>query len=361
VQSVKFLKETEYKSTFRTEQICGIYDLSPEKKLKKEFDFEINLDFDWQIGIIVGTSGAGKTSLAKKLFQNNYIKDHVWKSNTSFVNEFPKEISIKEITKCLANVGFSSPPLWLLPYSALSTGQQFRVDIVRSLLQNKELVCFDEFTSVVDRNVAKIGSHCVQKFVRKTKKQFVAVSCHYDIIDWLQPDWVFDVNANKLTRGSAKRPEIEFKIYPTSTKTWEMFKQYHYLDTKINKSSQCFIGYVWDKPVCFGSVIHFPHPKINNAKKAHRTVVLPDYQGISLGNKMSDFCAKYYTEKGFNYYSTTSQPAMIYYRNKSPNWLIIRNLSHMYGETRTSTIKTLVNSFSTKRLTASFKYINKKN
>ena len=43
MSSVKFLKETEYKPTFRTEQICGIYDLVPEKKLKKEFDFNIDL------------------------------------------------------------------------------------------------------------------------------------------------------------------------------------------------------------------------------------------------------------------------------------------------------------------------------
>ena len=183
MSSVKFLKETEYKPTFRTEQICGIYDLVPEKKLKKEFDFNIDLNFNWQVGLIVGTSGSGKTSLAKQLFKDNYIRSFKWDNNSAFINEFPKDISIKEISKCLASVGFASPPLWLLPYSALSTGQQFRVDIVRALLQNKNMVCFDEFTSVVDRDVAKIGSHCVQKFIRKTKKQFVAVSCHYDIVD----------------------------------------------------------------------------------------------------------------------------------------------------------------------------------
>ena len=162
MSSVKFLKETEYKPTFRTEQICGIYDLVPEKKLKKEFDFDIDLNFDWQVGLIVGTSGSGKTSLAKQLFKNNYVRSFKWDNNSAFINEFPKDISIKEISKCLANVGFASPPLWLLPYSALSTGQQFRVDIVRALLQNTDMVCFDEFTSVVDRDVAK------------TKKPFLA-------------------------------------------------------------------------------------------------------------------------------------------------------------------------------------------
>ena len=358
MQSVKFLKEIEYKSTFRTEQICGIYDLSPKKKLTRDFIFDIDLNFDWQIGIIVGTSGSGKSSLAKELFKDNYIQQYEWKSDTAFVNEFSKDISIKEITKCLANVGFSSPPLWLLPYSELSTGQQFRVDIVRSLLENKELVCFDEFTSVVDREVAKIGSHCVQKFVRKTKKQFVAVSCHYDILEWLQPDWVFDVNTNTLTRGLLRRPKLDFKIYKTTTDSWELFRNYHYLNTSIHKAAQCFIGYLWNKPVCFTSALHFPHPKVPNAKREHRTVTLPDYQGIGLGNKISDFLANYFTKKGFIFYSTTSQPSMIYYRNKSNNWILTRNLSHMAKSNKKSLLS-FKDTESSNRLTASFKYIIK--
>tara|TARA_R100001198_G_scaffold95047_2_gene79935 strand:+ start:235 stop:1308 length:1074 start_codon:yes stop_codon:yes gene_type:complete len=357
LSSVKFLKETEYKPTFRTEQICGIYDLVPEKKLKKEFDFDVDLNFDWQVGLIVGTSGSGKTSLAKQLFKDNYIRSFKWDNNSAFINEFPKNISIKEISKCLANVGFASPPLWLLPYSALSTGQQFRVDIVRALLQNTDMVCFDEFTSVVDRDVAKIGSHCVQKFIRKTNKQFVAVSCHYDIIDWLQPDWIFDVNTNKLTRGSAKRPQIDFKIYPTSVDSWGMFRNYHYLNTNIHRASKCFLGYIWNKPVAFGAVLQFPHPHIKKAKREHRIVTLPDYQGIGLGNKISEFCGKYFTKLGYRYYSVTSQPSMIYSRNRSKNWVIKRKLSHIQGDNSNLT-KHFKKSASNRRLTATFLYIN---
>lgn len=357
MSSIKFLKETEYKPTFRTEQICGIYDLVPKKKLKKEFDFNIDLNFDWQVGLIVGTSGSGKTSLAKQLFKENYIRSFKWNNNSAFINEFPKDISIKEISKCLANVGFSSPPLWLLPYSALSTGQQFRVDIVRALLQNTNMVCFDEFTSVVDRDVAKIGSHCVQKFIRKTKKQFIAVSCHYDIIDWLQPDWIFDVNTNKLTRGSAKRPQIDFKIYPTSIDSWGMFRNYHYLNTNIHRASKCFLGYIWNKPIAFGAVLHFPHPHIKKAKREHRIVTLPDYQGIGLGNRISEFCGKYFTNLGYNYYSVTSQPSMIYSRNRSKNWVIKRKLSHIQGN-NSNLSKHFIKSASNRRLTATFLYIN---
>jgi ABC-type Mn2+/Zn2+ transport system ATPase subunit len=69
-----------------------------------------------------------------------------------------------------------------------------RVELAYNLLSDNELTCFDEFTSVVDRNVAKITSTCIQKVIRKLDNKFVAVGCHFDIIDWLEPDWVFDTN-----------------------------------------------------------------------------------------------------------------------------------------------------------------------
>ena len=115
-------------------------------------------------------------------------------------------------------IGFASPPLWLLPFDALSTGQQFRVNVVRALLESKDLVCFDEFTSVVDRQVAKIGGHCINKFVRKTKKRFCRCLCHYDILEWLEPDWVFDVNKNELFRGVLGDQNLTLKFINQSNK-----------------------------------------------------------------------------------------------------------------------------------------------
>jgi len=363
MQNIKFVKEIDYKSSFRTEQVCGIYDLNPTQKLKKEFSFDLDLENqDWQIGLIVGTSGAGKSSLAKELFKDNYDVKYKWSDNSSFLNDFSKNININIITTCLSNVGFSSPPKWLLPFNQLSTGQQFRVNVVRAILESKELCCIDEFTSVVDREVAKIGSHCVQKFVRKSNKKFVAVSCHNDIINWLKPDWVFNVNTNEFSRGLLQRPKIDFKIYKSDIKIWKLFKEYHYLDTSIHVGAQCFVGYVWDKPVAFGSYIHFPHSRIKKAKREHRTVVLPDYQGLGLGNRLSDFVAEYCVKNNNRYFSTTSQPTMIQYRNKSKNWAITRKLSHVGGFGKNSTMRKnshSTDSSSSKRMTYSFEYLIK--
>lgn len=96
--------------------------------------------------------------------------------------------------KTLSSVGLASVPSWLKSYHVLSNGEKMRCDLARAILSKEKLFVFDEFTSVVDRNVAKIGSFAMQKAIRKTDKQFIAVTCHYDVEDWLLPDWVFDTN-----------------------------------------------------------------------------------------------------------------------------------------------------------------------
>lgn len=82
-------------------------------------------------------------------------------------------------------------------YNVLSNGEKMRVDLARALLE-KDKVCFDEFTSVVDRNVAQTACIAINKAIKRTNKQFIAISCHYDIIDWLQPDWIFDTNKMQM-------------------------------------------------------------------------------------------------------------------------------------------------------------------
>lgn len=67
----------------------------------------------------------------------------------------------------------------------------------------------DEFTSVIDRQVAKIASHTIQKTIRRAKRQFVGVACHYDIVDWLQPDWIIEPhNGTMVWRQLEKHPPL---------------------------------------------------------------------------------------------------------------------------------------------------------
>src|SRR5207253_2407197 len=125
-----------------------------------------------------------------------------WSESLSVLDAFPDSLPIKDVVSLLSAVGFSSPPAWLRPFHVLSTGQQFRVTLARLLAEAKvttpasivagqdhasatapNLVVFDEYSSVVDRTVAQIGSAAVSKVIRQRDQQFVAVTCHEDVED----------------------------------------------------------------------------------------------------------------------------------------------------------------------------------
>jgi ABC-type ATPase with predicted acetyltransferase domain len=168
--------------------------------LEKRFRGSLPLeDFEWQIGVIVGRSGSGKTSIAKQLFPDAYVREFAYKSKC-VLDDFPQELETGEITKMLCSVGFASPPDWLKSYDSLSQGEKMRVDIARALCLDKSMVVFDEFTSVVDREIAKVSAFAISKAVRRSTKKFIAVTCHYDVVDWLDPDWVFCTDTMEFDR-----------------------------------------------------------------------------------------------------------------------------------------------------------------
>ena len=113
------------------------------------------------------------------------------------------DVGMDEIERAFYAVGFGSVPSWLKPYRVLSNGEKMRVDLANAMLRD-DFVVFDEFTSVVDRNVAQTCCIAIEKAVRKTNKQFIAISCHYDILNYLQPDWVFDTNEMKCFFGASR-------------------------------------------------------------------------------------------------------------------------------------------------------------
>jgi ABC-type ATPase with predicted acetyltransferase domain len=204
--SFDLVKTWNRPESFRAQSVIGSFTLQ-DVKMEKRFAGSIPIEGEkWQIGVIVGRSGTGKTSIAKQLFPKEYIRGFEYTSAT-VLDDFPENVSVSEITSALCNVGFASPPDWLKAYEHLSQGEKMRVDIARALCLKKQLVVFDEFTSVVDREIAKVSAFAIAKAVRRTSKQFVAVTCHYDVVDWLEPDWVFctdDMSFSKKKLGDRK-------------------------------------------------------------------------------------------------------------------------------------------------------------
>lgn len=196
-------------NTFRVSKICSDFDVKFDHS-NEHFIGDIVLPEKWNIGVIVGKSGTGKSTIAKEIFGDNYIYNQKYNAD-SVVDDMPKDLSIEQITKMFYACGFGSVPSWLKPYSVLSNGEKMRVDLANALLR-QDFVVFDEFTSVVDRNVAKTCSVAISKAVHKLNKQFVAVSCHYDILDWLQPDWVFDTDQMKSFFGQSLDQQKNLKL-----------------------------------------------------------------------------------------------------------------------------------------------------
>lgn len=321
--SVSFVKECNVLRTPRVQQVESLFDIAPSERSAQSWQVDMPLDAQpWQVGLIVGPSGSGKSSVARALFNEKLrIGFTDWPEEKSVIDAMSPGLSIKEITGALTGVGFGSPPHWLRPYSVLSVGEQFRVTAARALLEAQDLFVLDEFTSVVDRQVAQIASHSIQKAVRRTSKQFIAVTCHYDVLDWLQPDWVYQPQTNSFTWRSLQRhPPMEFRIYRCDRSPWRLFSKYHYLSGELHTAAQCFAGFIGDECVAFSSYLHLPHPKTRNIKQGHRLVVRPDYQGLGLGGRFDDWLGQYLYERGYRYHNTVAHPAMIAYYSRSPRW-----------------------------------------
>lgn len=204
MQNFNIIKKSGIDKTFRVAKIMSDFDVKIEHS-NENFVGTIEFPKKWNIGLIVGASGTGKSTIAKEIFKDCLVNKFEYVSK-SVIDDMPKNINVEDIEKMFYSVGFGSVPSWLKPYNVLSNGEKMRVDLARALLEYDK-VCFDEFTSVVDRNVAQTACIAINKTIKKQNKQFIAISCHYDIIEWLQPDWIFDTNIMKMVFQKAHDPK----------------------------------------------------------------------------------------------------------------------------------------------------------
>jgi ABC-type lipoprotein export system ATPase subunit len=349
--------ETQIQETPRVRQVCGLFDLAAHTAARVEWVVTLPLDArPWNIGLIVGPSGCGKSTIARHLFAAELARLEEldrWPKDQAILDAFPADMPVKDVVALLSSVGFASPPAWLRPFQVLSTGQQFRARLARLLACCPQLAVMDEYTSVVDRTVAQIGSAALANTVRQRGQKFIAVTCHEDVEDWLQPDWVYRPAANHFDwRCLQRRPALALTVFRCRPAAWRLFHAHHYLSGSLSRAAVCFLATCQDRPVAFSAWVNALTRR--GGRREHRTVTLPDYQGVGIGMALSGFCASLWKGIGLRATSTTTHPAFIAARMRSRDWRMVRkpSLAAACGERRRPHIR-----HAGSRLTAGFEYV----
>lgn len=348
--------------SYRAARVKSLFNATDGQATRFSIDAELPIDVDngdWSIGVIAGPSGTGKTSLGKQLWGGGHIyTGDDWPDDAPIVDAIAPDGDFNAVTAALASAGLGDVPVWLRPYGVLSMGQKFRADLARVIAEAPDKVVFDEFTSVVDRQIAQVGAGAFAKSWRRTGGKAVLLTCHYDVLDWLEPDWVFDT-ATREFRGREgvqhyKRPRFDLEIRVGGWDLWPFFKPHHYLDIPNMFGAKCYVGFINGEPVVHLGVGTKNVPtrdrrgrKVQAVEaRASRLVVLPEWQGAGVGVKfLNKICQLQYEGKGvlegrrMTTQFQTSHPQLCMALRRSPAW---RQVSQMtYGGHKGKSLQTM--------------------
>ncbi len=321
-------------NSYRAARVKSLFNCDSGANFSLDADLPVE-DKDWKIGVIVGPSGSGKTSIGRTIWPDVgiYDGDAGWDVGQPIIESISPSGSFDEITGALSAVGLGSVPAWLRPYHALSNGEKFRAGLARIIAEGRDRVIIDEFTSVVDRQIAKIGAAAFSKAWKRGGGQAVLLSCHYDVLDWIEPDWVFDTRTGELQRGLLwRRPKFELEILKTDGSYWRMFEPHHYLKLQRMIAATYYVGFVDGEAVCHIAT----SPQLNqDAMRASRLVVMPEWQGAGVGMRfLNAVCAMQFAEVNKHHartkavYFQTSHPGLCAGLRRDKHWV---QVSQMMG------------------------------
>jgi len=330
---------SEVFTTFRCQKAANSLDIDTEKKSKHRLEVDADLATPFNVGLIVGSSGSGKTTLAKNIFGDDCFKIDI-NPALPVIDQFPEHMSYDDCALALTAIGLTSVPCWIRPVYTLSNGQRARAEaaLLMSRSQDQAIVAMDEWTSVVDRTVAKVMSFCVAKFARRFNRTVVLNSCHYDVIEWLNPDWIIDCNRQtyedrRTMVGAFERTDrLRFDVKPADRKSWRFFSKYHYLNDNLSGGKIYNYGLWHGKEQIgfqsFAAYIMGDHETFF----FNRTVIHPDYTGLGLGIKLINETSRDMVRKGFKVRGKFSSTPVYKAMSKEPDWRLIKIEKDMFKD-----------------------------
>ena len=352
---------------------CSDFESYRAARVKSLFNAESGADFEltaelpadetaWRIGVIVGPSGSGKSSIGRHFWPGVRIADLAagWPSDKPIVDAIAPDGDFDRVTASLAAVGLGNVPAWLRPFPVLSVGEKFRAGVARVIADPPQRIVIDEFTSALDRQIAKFGALAFAKAWRRLTdgQQCLILTCHRDILDWIQPDWVFDTATGKYSSAEGvQRPRIVLDIHQTDWRYWPLFEPHHYLKRPPMIASRCYVGTVDGELVCHLGVSCRNKGKGGLEARVARLVVMPEWQGAGIGTKfLNRICEMNLTgEDGARFPGRpvttlihTSHPGLAASLRRDRRWRQIS--AALYGEQRARCIRAMSVSNARKRI-----------
>ena len=320
-------------ASYRAARVKSLF--NAESGANFSLDAELDIDDDgWSIGVVVGPSGSGKTSIGEHIFEGLEVYDWpAWPADAPIVDAIAPGGDFDAVTGALAAVGLGDVPAWLRPFHVLSNGEQFRATLARVIADAPARVVIDEFTSVVDRQIAKFGALAFGKAWRRTGGKAVLLTPHYDVVEWVEPDWTFDTATRTFDRRRLQRPSFEVEVRETDWRHWPAFEPHHYLKLPRMIAARCYVGTVDGELVAHIAVAPAFH--WGDAYRASRLVVMPEWQGAGVGMRfLNSVCGRYL--RGENPYGRpgrmmfhTSHPGLCAALRRDPAWRQVS--ATMYG------------------------------
>lgn len=313
--------------SYRAARVRSLFNVTAEQGATFEATARVPIDeFDWRIGLIVGPSGSGKSTLASRIFGPGAVHRGFEWGRGPIIDAIAPRSDFNDVAAALSAVGLGSCPSWLRPFHVLSVGERFRAELARLLIESGERIVVDEFTSALDRQVARIAAGAFSRAWRRRAGQIVLATCHRDVARWLAPDWVFDTSRWRFARRLLRRrPPIELVVRRADWSAWKMFEPHHYLKLPPMAFGHNYIGTVDGEPV-----VHVGAATTCGVKSVRlcRLVVMPEWQGAGVGLAFLNHLAeRFYRGRGrWRHRMTsiihTSHPGLSAALRRDPRWVV---------------------------------------